>query len=200
MKIGVIGAATVGLALATRLAALGHEVRIASKAGAQALEDRLSEAGVALTAASIAEAAQSDVVFLAVPWIRVREVLTPQIPWNGRVLVDATNIFTRYAPDFAVDDLKGDSGSEIIARLAPTTRVVKAFNTIPFSQMFTSLPTGYRRVLFVAGDDTAANTMIAGLIQAMGLHPIVLGPLAVAGRQMELGGPLSGLELLHPAN
>jgi predicted dinucleotide-binding enzyme len=52
------------------------------------------------------------------------------ISWNGCNLLDTTNIFLSYGPDFRIDDLKGDPGSEIIARLAPSARVVKAFNTM----------------------------------------------------------------------
>jgi predicted dinucleotide-binding enzyme len=76
---------------------------------------------------------------------------------------------------------------------------VKAFNTIPFATMSTAEPAGTRRVLFVAGDDAAATSTVANLIRDVGLHPIVLGPLASAGRQMELGGIFSGLELFTPA-
>jgi predicted dinucleotide-binding enzyme len=119
--------------------------------------------------------------------------------WNGRILVDTTNIFTSYAPDFQVDDLKGDSGSEIVARLAPSARVVKAFNTVPFVTMSIAQPAGTRRVLVVAGDDAAAASTVANLIRDVWLHPIVLGRLASAGRQMELGGIFSGLELFTPA-
>ena len=129
----------------------------------------------------------------------MRNVLPPDIPWHGRILVDTMNIFTTYAPEFLADDLKGDSGSEIVARLAPSAHVVKAFNTLPFAKMFAPLPSGLERVLFVAGDHAAAVATVAGLISELGLHPIAIGSLASAGRQMELGGPFSGLELFAPA-
>lgn len=75
---------------------------------------------------------------------------------------------------------------------------MKAFNTLPFDKMFAPLETGFRRVLFLAGDEPSAVARVEGLISDLGLHPIPLGSLAIAGRLMELNGPLNGIELLSP--
>lgn len=200
MKIGILGSATVGMTLATGFAAVGHDVFIANSRGPESLVARLEQANTAAKAASVSEALARDVVFLAVPWLKVPKLLTPNISWDGRILVDTTNIFVSYAPDFRIDDLKGDSGSELVARLAPSARVVKAFNTLPFKVMFAPTPASVKRVLFIAGDEGEAVSTVASLIEELGLHPVALGRLAGAGRQMELGGPLSSLELLTPAN
>lgn len=200
MKIGILGAATVGQALARHLAAAGHEVTIANSRGPESLRELATQLGHRVTAGHIADALDSPIVILGVPWTRVRNVLTPDIEWNGRVLVDATNIFTRYAPSFEVDDLGEDTGSEIIARLAPSARVVKAFNTLPIDVMFAPRQAdGVRRVLFVAGDDSDAVAVVQQLVTDIDLHPVSIGTLAVGGRMMELGGSLSGLELFHSA-
>ncbi|WP_438390306.1 NADPH-dependent F420 reductase [Caballeronia sp. DA-9] len=199
MKIGILGSATVGMTLACGLAAVGHDVFIANSRGPESLVTRLAQTGTAAKPASVSEALACDVIFLAVPWLKVPEVLKPDISWEGRILVDTTNIFVSYAPDFRVDDLRGDSGSESVARLAPSARVVKAFNTLPFTVMFAPTPAGMKRVLFVAGDESEAVSTVASLIEELGFHPVALGRLAGAGRQMELGGPLSSLELLLPA-
>ncbi|WP_193170901.1 NADPH-dependent F420 reductase [Nisaea nitritireducens] len=195
MNIGILGAATVGQALARRLAAAGHEVVIANSRGPESLRELAMQLGNHVTAGQVTEALDNPVVILAVPWTRVRDVLTPEINWRGRVLIDATNIFTSYAPEFEVDDLGADSGSEIIARLAPAARVVKAFNTLPVKTMFAPVPVdGARRVLFVAGDDDDARAVVHRLIADSHLHPVSIGGLAVGGRLMQLGAPLSGLE------
>ncbi|POS03886.1 NADP oxidoreductase [Burkholderia gladioli] len=198
MRIGIIGAATVGATLAARFAAAGHELRVANRRGREAAIASLAKAGAPPAAADLGDALDSEVVVLALPWTGVRDLLAAGIDWRGRVLVDATNIFLSYAPDFRVDDLHGDSGSELIARLAPSSRVVKAFNTLPFAKLYAPVPAGYRRVQFVAGDDDHALGVAASLVSDAGLHPIVLGPLATAGRQMELGGLFSGVDLLAP--
>lgn len=197
MKIGIVGTGLVGKTLATKLAEAGHELLVANSRGPASVAESVGPT-VTVTAASVADAFACDVAFLAVPWIKVRDVLATNIPREGGILVDTTNIFLSYPPNARIDDLKGDSGSEIIARLAPKTFVVKAFGTLPFATMFAPHAENVKRVLFVAGDDKAAVSTISDLIAEIGLQPLALGSLAVAGRQMELGGPLSALELLAP--
>jgi len=196
MKIGVIGTGTVGKTLASKLISKGHQVIVANSRGPEAVAKSLSGSATLPTPGTTTDALACDLVFLAVPWTGIRDLLGTGVPQDGGILVDTTNIFLSYPPNAAIDDLKGDSGSEIIARLAPASRVVKAFNTLPFDRMFSSLPDNMKRALFIAGDDETAVLTVANLITELGLHPIPLGSLATAGRQMELGGPLSGLELL----
>lgn len=196
MKIGIIGTGTVGKTLATRLAASGHHVLLANSRGPESVAEILGASNNGVTPGSTSQALVCDLIFLTVPWTKVADVLGNGGPKDGRILVDVTNIFLRYPPETLIDDLKGDTGSEIVARLAPEARVVKALNTLPFSTMFAPLPAGVKRVLFVAGDDASAVTKVTSLITELGLHPVPLGSLAEAGRLMELGGPLSGLELL----
>jgi len=201
MNIGILGAATLGQALARRLAEAGHQVVIANSRGPESLRGLVAQLGNRVAAGTVAEALDNPVVILGVPWTRVRDILTPDIAWRGGVLIDATNIFTSYAPDFAIDDLGADSGSEIVARLAPSARVVKAFNTLPVDRMFTPGPAdGLRRVLFVAGDDADAVAVARQLVADIGLHPVSVGTLATGGRLMQLGGPLSGLELFSSSD
>ena len=198
MRIGIIGAGKVGLTLAARFAKVGHDVLVANSRGPESLRERLAEADARLSPASIAEARCCDLVLLAVPWTKIGEALPKGLDWGGRILVDATNIFLSYEPDFRVDDLKGDSGSEIVSRMAQSARTVKAFNTLPIDTMFAPIAADARRVLFLAGDDPAALEAVEKLVMELGLHPVPLGSLATAGRQMELNGPLSNLELLTP--
>lgn len=199
MKIGIIGAGNVGTILGQRLAAAGHEVLIANSRGPEVLHQDLGELNTFLKAVTVEELLEKAEAFiLAVPWRNVREVLRSEIDWAGRVLVDATNIILSMSPEVQVDDLKGDSGSELIARLAPSARVVKAFNTLPMDDMFASAPTGFRRVLFVAGDAVNAVSTVSDLIEEIGFQSVVIGELATAGRQMEIGGVFSRLELFAP--
>lgn len=198
MNIGILGAATVGQVLARHLAAAGHNVMIANSRGPESLRDLAEQLGSRVTAGHVPEALDNPVVILGVPWTRVQDVLTPEIDWGGRVLIDATNIFTSYAPHFEIDDLGGDSGSEIVARQAPSARVVKAFNTLPIEKMFAPVPAdGLRRVLFVAGDDADAIAVVEQLVTDIRLAPVSIGALASGGRLMQLGGALNNLELFR---
>lgn len=196
MDIGILGAATVGQVLARHLADAGHDVVIANSRGPESLYEVVTRLGSRVAAGHLADALKKPVVILAVPWTQIRNVLTSDVDWRGRVLIDATNIFTSYAPAFDVDDLGEDSGSEIVARLVPSARVVKAFNTLPIGVMFAPPPAdGLRRVLFLAGDNTDAVSVTQRLVSDIELHPVPVGSLATGGRLMQLGGSLSGLEL-----
>ncbi len=200
MNIGIIGAAIVGMKLAEVFAAAGHTVFIGNSRGRESMKEKLTAvgAGARILPASMPEVLHCGLVVLAAPWVKVNAILKPGIAWDGRILVDATNIYLSYPPDYERDDLRGDSGSEIIARLAPSARVVKAFNTLPFGVMFAPVPAGMKRVLFTAGDDQEAVGTIGRLIEQIGFHPVALGDLATAGRLMELEAPLSLLDVLKP--
>lgn len=201
MKIGIIGAHIVGLRLAREFAHVGHDISITNSRGREDMQSKLGakDLGPRVHAASMSDVLDCELVVLAAPWVKRAEVLDPTHDWGGRILLDASNVYLRYPPDYQRDDLRGDSGSEIIARLAPGARVVKAFNTLDFGVMFSPVPAGMKRVLFTAGDDEAAVATVCALIAEIGFHPVALGNLATAGRLMELEAPLSLLNLITPS-
>ncbi|MGV8918409.1 MAG: NADPH-dependent F420 reductase [Pseudomonas sp.] len=195
MNIGILGAATVGEALAVEFIRAGHEVLISNRRGPGSLSLLIHRLGPKAKAVTLEQAAGCPLVILAIPWVGVKEAL-PKLPkWEGRILIDATNTFLNYV-DFAVDQLGEDSGSEIVARLAPDAKVVKTFNTLPISGFFNAVPEGHTRVAFLAGDDVQAKASVAALIKSIGLTPMDVGALGSGGRLMQLGGVFSGAELL----
>ena len=201
MNIGIIGAHIVGLRLANEFARVGHTIRIANSRGPDSVRQVLQKADAdpRIEPTSMEAVVACELVVLAAPWVKRQEVLNPAHDWGGRILLDASNIYLSYPPDYRVDDLKGDSGSEIIARLAPTSRVVKAFNTLDFGVMFSPVPEGMKRVLFTAGNDSGAVSTVCTLIGEIGFHPAPLGTLEAAGRLMDLEQPLSLLNLFTPS-
>jgi predicted dinucleotide-binding enzyme len=200
MTIGILGAASVGLTLASRLVGAGRPVILANSRGPDSLTELSSTIGPLATGGTAAQAARASTVFLAVPWTQVEAVLAPLGPWDDRILVDTTNIFLNYAPDFEVAQLGDETGSEIVARLAPGARVVKALNTLPVAKLLAPTPSpDLRRVIFLAGDHPEANAEVAAEVTRMGLAPVDLGGLQAGGQLMQLGGPLSGLELFQRA-
>ena len=50
------------------------------------------------------DAANADIVLLAPPWSQI-STLTGLIDWTNRTVIDATNHFITYAPDFQVQTL-----------------------------------------------------------------------------------------------
>lgn len=196
MKIGIIGAGTVGTTLGDHFAAAGHDVLMTSRRAPERLVIDLEKTGRAfelMTFANLVE--RAELFVLAVPWRNVRDLLQGDVDWCRRIVVDTTNILFSSYPTFVIDELGSDSGSEIVARLASSAHVVKAFNTLPFDIMFAPAPAGFRRVLFVAGDAPDNVSTVAKLIDGIGFRAVAIGDLATAGRQMEIGGVFSRLEL-----
>ena len=138
MHIGMIGAGMVALAVAREALAKGHQVVLSSRSGPAALAGKVAELGPGTLAATVQEAAALDYVLLAVPWAAVEAALSGLPAWNGRILIDATNPFVETSPQLVLADLGGVGASEIVARLAPGARVVKAFNSIVTARFKTS--------------------------------------------------------------
>lgn len=196
MKIGIIGAGEVALAIARLAAGQGHEILLSSRSGAEAISGKIAGLGSPVSAASINEAASQPLVVLAVPWKNVADALSGLPAWNGRVLIDATNPFLEVSPKLVLDDLGSDSASEIVARHAPDARIVKAFNSITMKN-FNDGPTkdGFRRILFVSGDHDEPKKVVRGLIESFGFAVVDLGGLSDGGRIQQAGGPLAGRDL-----
>ena len=75
--------------------------------------------------------------------------------------------------------------SELLQTHLPTSKVVKAFNHIPFGDITTdgsAAGTPNRRALVLAGDDEDAKTLVADLYDQFGFDPVDAGPLAEGWR------------------
>lgn len=195
MQYAIIGSGAIGSALASHFARKHTRARLANKSGAQSLAQKL---GSEITGVSVAEALRADMVILAVPFGAVREITANASPWNGRVVVDATNAID--FPAFTPMNLDGRPSSEVVAEQVQGARVVKAFNTLPAALLATSPElNGGRRVLFLSGDDQEAKSQVARLAELFGFAPIDLGALSDGGRLQQFGGPLMALDLVRMA-
>lgn len=196
MKIGIIGAGSIGRALAGHLVKTGHEVIVSNSRGPETLAGLVRQLGGKARAGTRQEAAAADVVVLSVPWEQVPGSLSGLPAWNGRLLIDATNPVL--LPGFRLADLGGRTSSEVVASLAPGARVVKAANTL-LAALLAADPrqAGGRRVLFMSGDDAGAKQEAADLFGQVGFATVDLGSLAVGGKLQQFpGGPLPTLNLL----
>ena len=185
MKIGIVGSGRIGGSLGELFAAAGHEVLLSSRHPEQ-LAERASAIGA--KAGSIADAAAfGDVVVFAPPWRTKDEAVSQMGAAAGKVVIDTTNPYTA---DGAVEDLGDDSSSEIVARLLPDVRLVKAFNTIYFEHLRTQgRESADRRALPIAGDDDSAKEIVAQLIHDIGYVAFDVGSLK-DGRKQQPGTAL----------
>lgn len=194
MTIGILGAGKIGLAFAKALFRAGITAKIANSRGPASLAMSLRDLQPLIVAVEREEAAAADLVLVAVPWSRLPAALTGLPSWQGRILIDANNPVEASV----IHPVHPLLSSEIVARLAPQSRVVKAFNHHQ-PHIIAAEPNagGGRRVQFYSGDDAAANAAVGVLIDNLGFSGIDLGPLREGGRLMQYpGGPLAGHDLV----
>ena len=193
---GIIGAGNIGQAVARHLIKAGHSVILSNSKGPESVRQIVNALGAGATAGSVSDAIKADIIILALPWTQVA-TLTKLTDWTNRIVIDATNHFITYAPDFQLANLEGRSSSEIVAEHLPGARIVKAFNTLYFKILGANpQEAGGRRVLFISGDDVASKTEVGEIIETLGFAAIDLGNLANGSKLQQAKGSLATLNLV----
>lgn len=194
---GIIGAGNIGTTVARHLVKAGFSVILSNSRGADSLKDIVASLGTGAKAGSLKDAANADIVLLSLPWSEVSS-LTSLIDWTDKVVIDATNHFISFAPDFKVADLNGKSSSQVVAEQLPGARLVKAFNTLYFKILaLDPHQAGGRRVLFVSGDDAPAKNEVSEVIKALGFAVIDLGDIANGSKLQQAKGSVATLNLVQ---
>jgi predicted dinucleotide-binding enzyme len=192
MSIGTIGAGEVARYIARRAVAAGHHVIVSNSRGPDSLSDLVAELGDGASAGTVAEAAEADIVLLAVRWDQVPDAVQGISDWGGRIVIDATNQwdFDRNAPL----DLGDEPGTERNAALMPGARVVKGFNTLGARRI--EQDPGRRLVTFLAGDDADAKATVSTFVDSIGFEPIDLGGVREGFLMQFRTGPLNSLHVV----
>ena len=194
MSISIIGAGAIGSAIARLLTNAGLEISIANSRGPESLKPLVTELGPRARAVSVEQAAASDLVFLAVNWSKIPAALAGLGPWEGRIVVDANNPIE--APLFKPFELGGEPSTQVVARMLPGARVVKAFNHLTPNLLANPGAEGGKRLLFVSGEQADAKRQVIELITQLGFHGIDLGNLQQGQLAQFPGGPLPALNLV----
>jgi predicted dinucleotide-binding enzyme len=171
MKIGIIGSGSVAQTLGSGFLAKGHEVMLGTRDPSK-LGAWRAEAGDAASVGSFAEAAAfGEIVFLSVPSAAISSALdlAGKANLDGKVVIDLTNPmdFSEGVPPRFTATV-GDSLGEQVQRALPNAHVVKAFNSIGVAVMTDPVFDGEVATHFIAGNDDAAKTKAATLIQEFG--------------------------------
>lgn len=199
MGYAIIGSGNIGSAVAGHFARTGIDVAVAASRGPDTVAPLAQRLGSRVVPSEISDALSADVVVLAVPFDAVRE-LVGQVPdWSGRIVVDATNAIDY--KDFSPADLGGRASSDLVQEWAAGARVVKAFGHT-WAKVLAREPEdgrGGRRVLFVSGNDPAANAEVAALIERFGFEAIDLGRNDAGGLLQQFGGPLTTRSFISQA-
>jgi 8-hydroxy-5-deazaflavin:NADPH oxidoreductase len=177
MRIGIIGMGNVGSALGRHWTKVGHDVTFGVRDPGNVQKQAAAE-DMNTSLGSVHDAAQCEVILLAVHWSAIPDALKAAGDLNGKVLLDCTNPVNS---DFTGLTMGHDtSAGEVIAKMEPRARVVKIFNTNGAKNMADTNYGPHRVTMFYAGNDAAANKIAAGLAADIGFEPIELGPLKSA--------------------
>jgi predicted dinucleotide-binding enzyme len=193
MRIGIIGSGNIGSTTARLFANAGHEVTVANSRGPESLGELVGELGPKAKAATVADAARnSDVVLVAVPLKAYTDL--PADAFAGKVVIDANNYYPQRDGNLAELDREETTSSELLARHLTGARIVKAFNTMNFrplgSEGRPDAPRSERLAIYLAGDDSGAKQVVAGLIEEIGFAPVDTGSLHEGGARQQPGSPI----------
>jgi 8-hydroxy-5-deazaflavin:NADPH oxidoreductase len=186
MRIGVIGAGSMGRILSRHLGKLGHHVSIANSRGPESLTALAAEIGA--TPVSVIDAAKAgEIVFIAIPTKAVTD-LPRELFANVAdtvVVIDIGN----YHPELrdgridAID--RGMLDSQWVAQQIGHP-VIKAFNNILATSLHekgVTRRTKGRIALPVAGDPPDAKAAVLRLVDDLGFDPVDAGDLDNSWRQ-----------------
>ena len=186
MKIGIIGAGSVGATLGKAWVKCGHKVMFGVRdVNAPKVQTLMVEAGTNAKAGTVTEAVNADAIALTLTWEAVPEVLK-QISDLSGVLLDCTNPLVGNQLDASLD--LGISGGEQVAAWVPKARVVKIFNTIGWETMENPQYGNEVATMFYAGDDIEAKQIAAGLAREIGFDPVDVGALSASKFLESLAG------------
>jgi hypothetical protein len=160
----------VGRAIAGKLAALGYEVAMGSRSADNEIASRwASDAGDKAGHGTYADAAAgADVIFNCTRGDGSLEALEAAGTDNlaGKILVDVANPldFSKGMPPTLFISGADSLGERIQAKF-PTTKVVKALNTINAEIMVDAGRVPGDHDVFVSGNDTEAKSVVTKLLQ-----------------------------------
>ena len=200
MKVGILGSGEVGRKLADGFIELGHQVKIASRDPNQSkITDWIDKHDKEkASSGTFAETATfGELVVLATLWEGTAEAIQLSNSENlaKKIVIDVTNPldFSKGMPPvLAVGHT--DSGGEIVQRMLPNSKVVKAFNIVGNPHMLHPDFPGGKPTMFICGNDDASKKIVTDdILSKFGWETIDIGGIE-GSRILE---PLALLWILH---
>ena len=195
MSYSIIGSGGVGSTLASYFAKAGIEVALANSRGADAVEPVAKKLGQGVVAKSLDDALKADVIVIAVPFLKFKDVAWALPGWTGKIVIDVTNAYTLPA-EVQEAEFGARTSSEANAKRVPGAKLVKAFNQLPVKDLSSPVPDGGKRVVFVSSDDEDASAKVARLVKDLGFAPIEVGKLSEGGRLIQAPNALAFQDLI----
>jgi len=178
MKVGVIGSGDVGRRLADGFIGIQSDVMLATRDPQQPkIKEWLSTHKSHAQIGTSKETSQfGELLVVALPWNGINQGLQASNPDNfsGKVVIDVTNPldFSGGMPPKMASGFDNSSG-ELVQKLLPTAKVVKALNTIGNPHMINpDFPKG-SPTMFICGNQDESKSTVADLLRQFGWEDII---------------------------
>ena len=186
-KFGVLGSGEVGQTLAKGLAAAGYEVRIGTRTPGK-LAGFSKKTGI--PEGSFKDvAAWAEALVLAVKGTAALEAVDLADPRNfqGKLVIDTTNPIADEPPQEGVLRFFTGPNESLLEKLQathPKAAFVKAFSSVGSDLMVHPALNGGPPTMFFCGNDAAAKTVVAKILEQLGWEGADMGG-AIAARAIE---------------
>jgi hypothetical protein len=169
MRIGVLGTGVVGRTIGSKLASLGHEVRMGSRtAGGEAAGAWVAAAGAGASEGTFADAARhGELIFNCTSGLASIDALSAADAGDlaGKILIDVANPLD-FSGGFPPRIIQvGDASlGERIQESFPKARVVKTLNTVNCNVMVDPARVRGEHDVFVSGNDAEAKAEVTRIL------------------------------------
>jgi predicted dinucleotide-binding enzyme len=180
MKIAIIGAGHVGGALATGWSRKGHQILLGVRDANEPHVRSLCDTTHASALRPAEAAAAGEVVVLSLPWTAAQAGVEALGPLAGKIVIDCMNALQVKEGMFSLERGFTTSAGETVAGWIPEARLVKTLNQVGADNMVDTQGFAAPPLMFMASDDDAAKTVVAGLLADLGFEALDAGGLVQA--------------------
>jgi NADPH-dependent F420 reductase len=188
MHIGLLGATgPAGMALAARLASVGHDITIGSRSKYRALEVRDTivedwpERDLRIDSGDNATAADAELVVIATPWNAATETAhNARDHLRGKIVVCMSNALSKVGREFQpLVPPRGSVSASVQAEL-PESYVAAAFHHVPAKEL-AHLDDPVESDILICSDHQKATVTISEIVRGIpGMRPLDAGELSNA--------------------
>ena len=189
MRIGVIGAGSLGGTVGRLRVKAGHEVMFSSCHPEQ-LETMARELGPRASVGQPLAAAEFGTVLLLAAFFEA----LPQVgrdlcsAYNGKIVLNSTNPWGANGADVC-REARELGVAQTVVKYMPGARLVRALSAVDATVVETSASRAGGRIgMPLASDDAEAMKVAEGLVRDAGCDPVIVGNLATAA-SFQPGGP-----------
>jgi len=189
MRIGVIGAGSLGGTVGRLWVQAGHEVLFSSRHPDE-LVSMTRQLGPRASAGTVRQAAEfGSILLFSVPYEALTQIGRElQDVVRGKIVLDACNPSPSREDAFA-REAEANGVGLTSTKYLPGTRLVRAFSAVDATAVAASARRQSEKLgVPLAGDDAQAVEVAAQLVRDAGCEPVIVGNLAAA-TSFQRGGP-----------